>query len=1189
MVVAASLAGVSRAAASDLKIEWRGGAAIHAAKDVKELRTALGALAARDGESRLIVQFTRAPSMDDRRAVESAGLALLDSLGNHAWFANLRPGADLDRVAGLIGAGDVRPIETTHKLHPLILAGDIPAYAIQPPAVGGTEARAAVYVVFHRDVPARSVGRNVAANHGAEVVNALRTTNALVLEVPLSRVHALASEDGVGWVEPALPPLTGVNDSNRLLTQAEQVQQAPYELDGSGVKVLVFDAGSALSSHQDFGGRLTTRDNTQLSSHATHVSGTVGGDGSLSGGQYRGMAPGVTIESYGFEPAGGGIFLYTDPGDIEDDYNEAINVYGVDVANNSIGTNTATNGFPCEITGNYGVTDTVIDSIVRGGLGEPFRIVWANGNERQSPRCGNTYYTTAPPACAKNHITVGALNSNNDSMTGFSSWGPCDDGRLKPDVSAPGCQSSGDFGVTSTVPGGYSSFCGTSMASPTVCGLSALLLEDYRAQFPERVEPRNSTLKVLLAHTAEDRGNTGPDYQFGYGSVRIMEAVDHLRADDFYEDWMFPGGRSKFMVRVEPQDTELKVTLAWDDYPGTPNVNPALVNDLDLVVTSPGGQRYYPWMLNPADPAAPATRDREDHLNNIEQVYVENPEPGIWRVDLVGTDLPEWPQRASISASPRFSRDCDENDIPDEDQIAQDPSIDCTGDGIIDECEPDCDDDGEADSCELANGSLDCNVNLVPDECEVDCNENEIPDDCDIRDGTSPDCNANGVPDECDINGGGSEDCNENGYPDECDIREGRSDDFDRDGVPDECGEHRFIFVDDDAPSDPGPGDPDISDPDEDGSSEHPFDAVQEAVNAAITGDSVILLDGVYIGAGNRYIDPRGREIIIRGTSTPDRVVFDLQGAGTAFFLANGERPELRIENLTVRRGSAPNGGAIYCRGASPTIRNCVFEDNRATVAGGAIFATADARPIIANCRFLRNTGSGRGGAIAGAFEVSITIRDSLFAGNTTTTKGGAIHTGDGVVTLLNSTVVSNRATTCGGAVFCDFNGELITANSILWGNTAPSGSQIGMASPSSSASVAYCDAEGGRDAVDTNGGTLNWGPGNIDADPLFFDGDAGDYHVQADSPCINAADPAYTPVEGESDLDGDARIADNRLDIGVDEYGCEITNDVPRFHGCLTGPGGGVPSACECADTDGDDDVDLADFLVFQQTFTGE
>ncbi|MDH3786724.1 MAG: S8 family serine peptidase, partial [Acidobacteriota bacterium] len=229
------------------------------------------------------------------------------------------------------------------------------------------------------------------------------------------------------YVEPPLPPFDELNDSARTIIGAQAAQDPPHGLTGAGVSVLVYDGGK-MASHPDFGTRLTIgmSDTAGISDHSTHVGGTIGGDGTSSTGQYRGMAPAVDLVSYGFEQEGGlqQGFLYTDPGDLEADYTEALALYGVDLSNNSIGTNTAPNGYPCEWEGNYGATGALIDEIVRGSLGDPFRVIWANGNERQgSARCGSTYLTTAPPACAKNHITVGAMNSNDDSTTDFTSWG----------------------------------------------------------------------------------------------------------------------------------------------------------------------------------------------------------------------------------------------------------------------------------------------------------------------------------------------------------------------------------------------------------------------------------------------------------------------------------------------------------------------------------------------------------------------------------------------------------------------------------------------------------------------------------------------------------------------------------------------------------------------------------------------
>jgi hypothetical protein len=404
----------------------------------------------------------------------------------------------------------------------------------------------------------------------------------------------------------------------------------------------------------DFQGRLSVRDGSGQASHATHVSGTVGGAG-VANATNKGMAPAVTIQSYGLQVSGGGTFLYTNPGDLESDYNQAMNTFGAVISNNSIGTNVEPNGFSCSWQGDYGVTDSVIDAIVRGSLGAPFRIVWAAGNERQGSRCDvegfGDYYSIAPPSGAKNHISVGAVNSNNDSMTSFSSWGPTDDGRLKPDIAAPGCQSGGDGGVTScnsTSDTAYTVACGTSMAAPTVTGCAALLLQDFKVQFAGQPLFRNSTLKAWLAHSAVDLGNTGPDYQFGYGSVRIQAAIDLMRTGTFTENVVSQGQTYSRNIVVDPGDPELKVTLAWDDPSGTPNVDPALVNDLDVRVFDPTGVQHYPWTLNALNPSAPAVQTQANRLDNLEQVRVSNPQAGTWTIEVHGFNVPQGPQTFSL-------------------------------------------------------------------------------------------------------------------------------------------------------------------------------------------------------------------------------------------------------------------------------------------------------------------------------------------------------------------------------------------------------------------------------------------------------------------------------------------------------------------------------------------------------------
>ncbi|RLE19511.1 MAG: hypothetical protein DRJ50_12135, partial [Actinobacteria bacterium] len=109
---------------------------------------------------------------------------------------------------------------------------------------------------------------------------------------------------------------------------------------------------------------------------------------------------------------------------------------------------------------------------------------------------------------------------------------------------------------------------------------------------------------------------------------------------------------------VDPLDPELKITLAWDDAPGTPNVDPVLVNDLDLRVIDSGGTVHYPWTLDPANPSLPAVRTGRDGVNNIEQVVIDNPAPGAYRVEIEGFNIAQGFQQSFSAASTETLINC---------------------------------------------------------------------------------------------------------------------------------------------------------------------------------------------------------------------------------------------------------------------------------------------------------------------------------------------------------------------------------------------------------------------------------------------------------------------------------------------------------------------------------------------------
>ena len=599
----------------------------------------------------VLIRFDAPVDDDERLQLKASGLSVLSPLGGASYMARMAGGTL--NPAGLLqhdSIQEIRDIDPMWKLHRYLAEGNIPTWGISKVASQRSNPTIPVYIMLHPGVDLAMAEFDVKAMTGGRITSTLDSINTLVVELPYDSIWTVIEDDRVLYLEPALPQLSTQNASNRIITQADDVQAAPYALDGDGVSVMVYDGGKAFT-HNDFGGRLTPRDSSSTSNHGTHVSGTIGGNG----GTNRGMAPAVTIESYGFEQEGGLSegFLYHDPGDLEADYGDAINAHGCVLANNSIGTNTAPNGFPCDWTGDYGVTSNLIDHVARGGLGGDIRIIWANGNERQTSNCGSNFNTTAPPACAKNHITVGALNSNDDSVTDFTSWGPTDDHRIKPDISGPGCQSNDDGGVTScSSSGGYTTMCGTSMSCPTVTGLSALILQDYRAMHPGEPDITGHMLKSLFAHTAFDGGNTGPDNKYGYGSVRVKDAIDHMRSGNFAEKAIDQGQTVEVLVFVEQGQDTVKATIAWSDVPATPLVVPSLVNDIDLKIIDPNGATHWPWTLIQGDPGAPAVRTGPDHINNIEQVQIDNAIPGVYRVVISGTNIAEGPQDFGLHASP---------------------------------------------------------------------------------------------------------------------------------------------------------------------------------------------------------------------------------------------------------------------------------------------------------------------------------------------------------------------------------------------------------------------------------------------------------------------------------------------------------------------------------------------------------
>ncbi len=305
-------------------------------------------------------------------------------------------------------------------------------------------------------------------------------------------------------------------------------------------------------------------------------------------------------------------------------------------------------------------------------------------------------------------------------------------------------------------------------------------------------------------------------------------------------------------------------------------------------------------------------------------------------------------------------------------------------------------------------------------------------------------------------------------------------------------------------------------------------------------------------------------------------------------------------------RAVESNGGALRNNTSSPTFTDCEFRDNFAIGDGGVMLNAPNSSPIISGCTFTNNTAQfGNGGAVANNTNSSPTIDRCVFIGNVTnghnggavgnynncnplitnslfvgnsapTRRGGAIRAGyASSPTIINCTFVGNSALSGGGfsagADFPNPPGHAWLINCILWGNTAPQGRQISLTGTSPlKVTVSYSDVQGGEADVFVQGGfTLNWGPGNIDVDPLFVDPANDDYRLQSGSPAIDAADNTAVPAGVTEDLDGNPRFANDLATTDTGNGECPIV-DMGSYE---------FPASCPW-DLDCDGNVGITDFL---------
>lgn len=578
-------------------------------------------------QGHVLVQFRGSPNRSLRSRLGDHGMQILDYVPEGTWYAALDD-PDMAAIRQMAPINGIIPVRAAQKIDPSFRR-----------ALGDDSSRPAS-VTFFSDVNATEATA-IASRYGT-ITAGHDVVHTITINASDARIQDLAHEDAVKWITYPHPEPETHNEDVRKMLGADVINDAPFYYEGYGLTAAIIE-GHVSPNHDDlnwtYGDKLTIVDPSDLtgySDHATHVAGTLGGAGQLDP-TYTGVAPGVELLSYSYHDGSSGL---------KSDYDDIVSRDAV-VATNSWGWASGENCQNENIFGRYGGYTALYDGIISGdsaAVNGRLSITFSAGNDRDEDKCDNRLYntTTAPGATAKNTITVGAL-TDRGTMSSFSSWGPTNDGRIKPTITTNG------VGVTSTLPGNeYGSKSGTSMSTPAIAGSIVLLQDAYDQVLGTTARP--STIKALLIHTAEDLRSPGPDYETGWGNANISRAVRYIEREDSTEydqirtgTLSSDGENDQYTVTFSGDEEVARFTLVWSDHPGTQTASKQLVNDLDMVVTNPSGTRRYQWSLDPDNPADNATKGT-DHRNPVEMVEVQDPEAGEWDVTIDESALPQAPQ-----------------------------------------------------------------------------------------------------------------------------------------------------------------------------------------------------------------------------------------------------------------------------------------------------------------------------------------------------------------------------------------------------------------------------------------------------------------------------------------------------------------------------------------------------------------
>ncbi len=560
------------------------------------------------------IQFYETPIQEIQDEFKANNLQLLDYIP-HRTYLFFFPEEVSPAWLQSKGVRAIIPVEGRFKMSQALKNGNIGDWAIQGDHY-------LVTLQHYKNIDTQFVISDLATKQIA-VKQQYGESNNLDLIIPNNCLEELSNLPYVRWIEVIVPPDVKEDTRGRSLHRANGLDtqtSAGRNYTGAGVGVVVRDDG-VVGPHIDFHGRIDNSGVTGGSgTHGDGVAGILTGAGNLDPTR-RGMA------------AGSDLHVVTYVSNFLDAATTSLITSGTaQITNSSYG-----NG----CNGGYSTISRTVDQQTR-----------LNPNVLHVFSCGNsgTQNCGYGAGAGWGNITGGHKQGKNCIATAntffdgtrvnSSSRGPATDGRIKPDIAANG-QNQVSTGPNNT----YFSFGGTSGASPGIAGVSAQLYEAYNDIHGNL--PPSGLIKATLLNTANDAGNVGPDFSFGWGIVNGLRAGILIEDGRHLTDDITQGITNTHTITVPAGTAQVRFMVYWTDYEAVGGANPALVNDLDLVVNDPSNNDLEPWILDPTPNAAnlnaPATNG-PDHLNNMEQVLINNPAAGDYDIEVFGFNVPQGPQ-----------------------------------------------------------------------------------------------------------------------------------------------------------------------------------------------------------------------------------------------------------------------------------------------------------------------------------------------------------------------------------------------------------------------------------------------------------------------------------------------------------------------------------------------------------------